>query len=124
MTRTSDTSPVDGTSDTSPVEVLTRTRTHLWASAMLFFVVGDVVTTSVGLGLDQIVELGPLVGLILARYGIAAMVVVKVAVVGACYLAYCRVPDPHDTGIPLGLAVLGVLVTAWNLALLSMVVVK
>lgn len=98
-----------------------RNRTPLWLGAILFFVVGDIVTTTVGLGLEPIVELGPLVAPLIEQYGLAAMVVLKTALFGACYCLYRCVPRPHDVGVPLGLALLGVLVTGWNLALLTLV---
>lgn len=98
-----------------------RNTAYLWLGAVLFFVVGDVVTTSVGLGLDPIVELGPVVGPLIARYGLAVMIALKVGVVGLCYGLYCCVPRPHDVGVPLGLALLGLVVTGWNLALLAIV---
>lgn len=108
-------------SRTGGVALVGRNRTHLWLGAVLFFVVGDVVTTSVGLGLGPIVELGPLVAPLIEQYGLAAMIAIKTALLGACYCLYCCVPRPHDVGVPLGLAVLGVLVTGWNLALLTLV---
>lgn len=101
------------------VEFLWKSRTRLWVSAVLFFAVGDVVTTGVGLSADRIVELGPVVGPLMERYGVATMLVLKGGVFGGCYALYRVVPRPQTVGIPLGLAVLGVLVTGWNLAVLA-----
>jgi len=106
-----------------PVEFLWDVRTHLWVGAVLFFVLGDVVTTSVGLRMERIVEVGPLVGTLIERYGVAAMVALKAGVCGGCYALYRVAPRPQTVGIPLGLATLGALVTGWNLAVLAVALV-
>lgn len=108
------------TSDT--LATVRQNRPYLWLGAVLFFVGGDIATTSVGLSLGPIVELGPVVKPLISRHGLVAMVALKGAVVGACYCLYCCVPNRHNTGIPLGLAAVGVLVTGWNLALIATVV--
>ena len=102
-----------------PVENrLERARAGLWGLAFLFFCVGDVVTTHVGLSVQGVVEVGPVVGPLLRDHGLAAMVVLKAGTVGAAYGAARLVPDPQSIGVPLGLALVGVLVTGWNLVVL------
>lgn len=96
-------------------------RAKLWLGALVFFVVGDVVTTGVGLSLGPIVEIGPVVGPLLRTYGLGVMLALKAAVLAGCYCLYRCVPRPHDVGVPLGLALLGVLVTGWNLTLMAIV---
>ena len=101
------------------VDSLWALRAHLWVGAVLFFAVGDVVTTGVGFAVDRVVEIGPVVGPLIERGGIAAMVALKAGVCVGCYAVYRFGPRPQTVGIPLGLATLGVLVTGWNLVVLT-----
>ena len=104
-----------------PEELLSGgTRTTLWWVTLLFFCVGDVVTTHVGLSMHGVVEAGPLVAPVLREYGLAAMVVLKAVTVGVFYGVAQAIPEPHAVGVPLGLAIVGVLVTAWNLVVICL----
>lgn len=97
-------------------------RTHeLWILAVAFFGVGDVVTTVVGLTAGHLVEVGPIAAPVIDQYGLGALVVLKVAAFGFCYLIWRGTPSPSSVGVPLGLATFGVLVTVWNASLLLLV---
>ncbi|TKX37623.1 hypothetical protein EXE51_05855 [Halorubrum sp. CGM5_25_10-8B] len=86
----------------------------LWALAVAFFVVGDLITTGIGVSSGRIAEVGPLGDPIVSRYGFPGMVALKFAVIGLSYLTWRLVPDPERVGIPLGLLFVGALVTVWN----------
>lgn len=86
----------------------------LWLGAVLFFGVGDVVTTAVGLSVPGVVEADPIARPLLREFGLAALLALKAAAFGACYLGWAIVPRPYCRGVPLGLAGLGLVVTAWN----------
>jgi len=103
----------------TPAELLWRRRSSLWTLAVAFFAVGDVTTTSVGLGLGRVVEVGPLAAPVVARHGVVAMAALKLVALGCCYLLYRLAPRPHGVGVPLGLATLGALVTGWNVAVVA-----
>jgi hypothetical protein len=105
----------------APERLLGDVRGTLWGLAFLFFCVGDVATTHVGLSMQGIVEAGPIVGPVLREYGLAAMLGLKGATVGLFYGAARPLPAPHSLGIPLGLTIVGVLVTAWNLIVIGLV---
>lgn len=92
-----------------------RSPRTLWTLAVTFFVVGDLVTTSIGVSSGQIAEVGPLGDPIVSRYGLPGMVALKLVVIGLSYLAWRVVPAPDRIGIPLGLLLVGVLVTVWNI---------
>lgn len=94
---------------------------QLWLLVGVGFVVGDIVTTSIGLGLSGVTESHPFAAHLFQYSVLGTMITLKLAVVGGCYLFWRRVPRPHRVGIPLGLAALGVLVTVWNLLVLSQV---
>jgi hypothetical protein len=91
----------------------------LWVVACVGFVVGDIATTSLGLETSGVVELHPLASPPLPHSVLGAMLAVKLGFAGGCYLLWTYVPRPHRLGIPLGLALVGVLVTAWNLSVLA-----
>lgn len=102
-----------------PVEHSATLHERYWVAAILLFGVGDVVTTSVGLGIGGLSEIGPFTAPLLQQYGLGAMVGLKLAAFGGFYLLWRTVPRPHCAGVPLGLALLGASVTAWNLLLLG-----
>ncbi|WP_247010537.1 hypothetical protein [Halorientalis litorea] len=96
---------------------LDTVESRLWLAAVLFFGVGDVVTTGIGLDLTGVSEIGPLRSVVL-RHGVFAVVGLKLVTFAACYVLWRAVPRPHAVGVPLGLALLGVPVTGWNVAVL------
>lgn len=111
-------SPATGPPGGPFVVALWRSRVHLWLVAVAFFAVGDVATTAVGLASGRVAEAGPVVGALVDRHGVAALVALKAGTLGGCYLLYRTVPRPHGVGVPLAMATLGVVVTGWNLAVL------
>lgn len=108
-----------GTESTSAMDYLRSPWGRLWLFACLGFVVGDIATTSIGLRLDGVTELNPLVADFFAFSVLGTMTVLKVAVLGGSILLWNYLPRPHCRGVPLGLATTGVLVTAWNCVVLG-----
>lgn len=85
-----------------------------WLLAVLLFGVGDVVTTSVGLGLPGVVEADPVARILIDSFGVGSIVVLKLLAFALCYAVWRTVPRPYCLGVPLGLATLGGAVTVWN----------
>lgn len=100
------------------VDLLSDSTTRFWIIAILFFGLGDLITTGIGLSFPQIVEGGPLTSIAIEQYGLGAMIPLKLLTVVVAYVLWHITPSPHDVGVPLGLAAVGVLVTPWNLGLL------
>ena len=98
----------------SSIRLLSDLTPLWWQAAIVFFLVGDLVTTFAGFQLRQVVEAGPLAARVVNTYGAGLVVPMKLAVVGAFYGVYRVVPNPHCIGVPLGLAALGFVVTVWN----------
>ena len=90
----------------------------LWVIALFFFGLADVATTGVGVASVGVTEFSPTVGPFLDQYGLGAMVFLKVLVFAGAYTLWRVVPRPERLGVPLGLAMLGVFVTGWNLSVL------
>jgi hypothetical protein len=98
------------------VERLQFAETRLWAVAVAFFGIGDLVTTTVGLSIAGVYEAGVVSGFLVEQYGLVSMVAVKLALLALFYLLWRLTPRPHRVGVPLGLALLGVIVVWWNLS--------
>lgn len=97
---------------------------HLWLWSILFFGVGDLLTTSIGLGPGGAVEINPVAASFGREFGFAALIALKLATLGACFAIWQVTPRPHRDGIPLGLASVGILVTSWNLHVLTLAFVQ
>lgn len=100
------------------VELIHATSVELWVVTVLFFVGGDLVTTAVGLMRGGVAEVGPLVAPLIMEYGLLVMFPMKLLAVGVCFVLWRLTPKPHAVGVPLGLAVFGVLVTGWNVGVI------
>ncbi|MDS0221819.1 hypothetical protein NDI54_10720 [Haloarcula sp. S1AR25-5A] len=86
----------------------------LWAVAVVFFGVGDLVTTFVGYSITGVTELSPVVKLLLEQHAFVALTGLKAAVFVGFFAIWKYVSWPYSIGVPLGLAILGVAVTVWN----------
>jgi uncharacterized membrane protein len=100
------------------VEISRLDSLQLWLIAGLCFGVGDVVSTSIGLGLAGVGELHPIAAHLFQYSHFGAMIVLKGVVLAVCYALWRWTPRPHCLGVPLGLITVGVFATAWNLHLL------
>lgn len=94
-------------------------QTRLWLVAVVFFVIGDLVTTGVGLTAPGLTEGSPFGAALIHHRGFAGAVGVKLTLLFGFLLLWRWLPRPHCVGIPLGLAVAGVVATGWNLAVLT-----
>lgn len=90
----------------------------VWIVAVLFYGVGDTLTTLVGLQIGGVAEIGPIAGPAMAAYGAAGLVGIKVCIFGAIGILWHLLETPGRLALPLGLAVVGVAVTTWNVAVI------
>ncbi|QHS18211.1 hypothetical protein GWK26_14200 [haloarchaeon 3A1-DGR] len=97
-------------------------RSAVWAAAVAFFVVGDLLTTGIGLRYGSIVEAGPVAAPLLAAHGFWMILPLKAAALAVAVGLYVTVPRPHDVGAPLGLAAVGAVVVGWNLAMIALTI--
>jgi len=91
---------------------------RMWFFAVLFFGIGDLVTTAIGLTIGSSTEANPLVAILVQRYGVVVLVPLKVTLLGSIYAVWRWVPIPHASVVPFTLALLGVVVTMWNTGVL------
>lgn len=90
----------------------------LWLLALLCYGVGDVVTTVVGVHTPGVVETNPFARWAFARSVVGGMVALKGLAFAGAYLLWRAVPPPYRVGVPLGLALSGLVVTCWNMHVL------
>lgn len=99
-----------------------RSHTELWLVAFLAFVVGDSVTTAVGLSVGA-VEGNPVAATVLDAAGLPGMVLLKGAIVLALYGLYLGYDRATATDVTAEAAVLlaglGLVVTTWNVAVIA-----
>lgn len=93
-------------------------QSALWAVAVLFYGLGDGVTTLLGLQGDGASEAGPVALYAIEYGGVPGFLAVKFSFIGVCFGVWYLVDTPGRVAIPLALAVVGVAVTAWNLFVL------
>ena len=106
-------------SSTNQLGRLQGLQPALWVVVVAFFGVGDLMTTAIGVQISGIIEVGPVVAVVIEQYGIGGIVLLKLLTIGVSYGAWQVLPPPHRVGVPLGLAVVGVVVTGWNTVILS-----
>ena len=96
---------------------------RLWLAAVATFGVGDLLTTGVGLSHPRIVEAGPVPELFPRQHGLPGLVGLKVLVFGTLFALWTRLPEPHRVGVPLAIALVGVVVVVWNTLVIAAVAV-
>lgn len=109
-------------SDAAPrntFELLADVERPLWVVAVLLYGVGDTATTFWGLSVGGAAEAGPIAGPFIHAYGPVALLGLKAVVFALFYLTWRVLRTPGRTAVPLALAVVGGLVTMWNLLVLS-----
>lgn len=109
-----DVPPTDG-----PFALLASRQQLVWAAALLLYGVGDTVTTFWGLTTGGIAEAGPVAAPLMESYGRYALLAVKAATFAAFYLLWRLVRTPGRMAVPLALATVGALVTAWNIVVVA-----
>jgi hypothetical protein len=108
---------MDTATGNPPLELLDAPAA-LWLLALLFFGIGDLLTTAVGLSIGTSTEANPVVAMLVERYGIVVLLPLKVAFLGGFYIAWEQLPLPYPSVVPATLAVLGIVVTVWNAGIL------
>lgn len=90
----------------------------LWTGAVATFVVGDLLTTALGVSTGLTTEAHPVAAAMVSRFGLGSLVVVKVAVLTSLYSVWRRVPHTPETAVPAVLLAFGAAITLWNAGVL------
>lgn len=91
----------------------------VWIAALVLYGVGDTVTTLWGLSTVGVAEAGPIAGVVIDTHGQYALVLLKAAVFPTFYLVWRILRTPGRIAVPLALALVGAVVTAWNLIVIT-----
>ena len=91
----------------------------LWWLSVVFFVVGDLLTTATATVTTALAEGSPTMGVVMANFGLVGFIVIKLAVLALGYATWRVVGHPHNVGVPLALSVLGIGFTTWNLVVIG-----
>jgi len=103
------------------VTVLGGRDVQVWVVAILLYGIGDTATTLWGLSVGGVAEAGPVAKPLIEAYGPRALLLVKAVVFGSFYLVWVMLRTPGRIAVPLALALVGGVVTAWNLFLVASV---
>ena len=90
----------------------------LWLVVLLGYGLGDLGTTLVGLTTGRGAEAGPLAAGLVSEFGLPALVALKLTSLATFYLAWRLLARPFRVAVPLAVAGVGVVVTAWNVVVL------
>lgn len=85
-----------------------------WILAVLTFGIGDVLSTWWFLQQPGNVEDSPVALAVIDSIGVVGLIVWKLVVLAVFYAIYRYSPKNWRAGVPIGLAVLGSVVIAWN----------
>lgn len=108
-------------SETTTVAVLGGRDVQVWVVAILLYGIGDTATTLWGLSAGGVAEAGPVAKPLIEAYGPRALLLVKAVVFGSFYMVWVMLRTPGRIAVPLALALVGGVVTAWNLFLVASV---
>lgn len=106
-------------SETDSVPIVGEADRRLWIAAVVLYGVGDTVTTFWGLSTGGVAEAGPIAGPLIEAYGRAALLGIKAAVFLLFYAVWRALRTPGRVAVPLALALVGGVVTAWNLVVIA-----
>lgn len=87
----------------------------LWTLAVATYGIGDAATTIYFVATTPALEYNPVVAAVIDRAGLWALVPWKAAAMTLFYGLYRITPATYRVGVPIGLVVLGCVLTAWNL---------
>ncbi|MFC7142297.1 hypothetical protein ACFQMA_20965 [Halosimplex aquaticum] len=88
----------------------------IWAIALVAFGAFDVALTAAAVGTGVAAEAHPVVRAAIQQFGLVVLPVWKAVLLAGFYALYRATPRPYDVGVPLGLAIAGVGVGIWNVA--------
>ncbi len=108
-------------SNDETVPVLDGYDRQLWIAAIVLYGVGDTVTTFWGLSMSGIAEAGPIARPLIESYGQIALIGIKAVVFPAFYLVWRYLETPGRVAVPFALALVGGVVTVWNLLVIASV---
>ena len=106
-------------SETRTVPVVSGKDREVWIAAVLLYGIGDTVTTFWGVSTGGVAEAGPVAGPLMEAYGRTGLLIIKAVVFPLFYFAWRLLRSPGRVAVPLALALVGGVVTGWNLFVIA-----
>lgn len=110
---------IDASDTGDHFDALAARERQVWLAAILLYGVGDTVTTFLGLSWGGVAEAGPVAAPLMEAYGRFVLLGVKAVTFAAFYLLWRLLRTPGRVAVPLALATVGALVTAWNIVVIT-----
>jgi len=107
--------------ETQAVPVIGGRDRSVWIAAVVLYGIGDTVTTFWGLSTGGIAEAGPIARPLVDMYGPYALIGIKAVVLPSFYGIWRVLRTPGRIAVPFALAFVGVVVTGWNLLVVTSV---
>lgn len=89
-----------------------------WVSGILLFGLGDFSTTVLGLYTKSLTEVNLIPNIIYNMLGVFGLLLIKIITLFVFYLFWKMSPKKYRIGIPIGITIVGIVITTWNLYLL------
>ncbi|AGB31774.1 hypothetical protein C488_14982 [Natrinema pellirubrum DSM 15624] len=89
---------------------------RLWLAAIALFGVADIATTTYLVTTTPFAEGNPILATLFAEFGVWVLIPIKAVGFVFFYGLYRVVPRTWRVGVPIGLALLGCVVSVWNLS--------
>lgn len=109
----------EGIGTAEAFEAVAERQHLLWILAVLLYGIGDTVTTLWGLSTGGVAEAGPVVAPFVESHGRWALAAVKLVVFAGFYLVWRLLRSPGRAAVPAALALVGGVVSAWNLVVIT-----
>lgn len=100
-------------------ELLAAHDRQVWVAAVVLYGIGDTATTFWGLSAGGIAEAGPVAAPLIETYGRVALLGIKAVTFAAFYALWRILRTPGRVAVPLALATVGAIVTAWNVLVVA-----
>ncbi len=97
-----------------PAVNLDRESFHAWVQAVLWFGLGDLATSWIGIHTNLARESVPIIAAAIADFGLAVMLPFKLLGFVIALAGWKLAPQPYALGIPICLAIVGIYLTGWN----------
>lgn len=96
------------------VHRLARHERLFWVAAIIWYGIGDTITTMGGLWYTEAAEIGPVAGPAIGAFGAVGLIAIKVALFSIGGLIAAQLSRPTRVAIPVALMLVGAVVTTWN----------
>lgn len=85
-----------------------------WIAAIVWYGIGDTVTTLLGLSYADVAEVGPVAGPAMEGLGAVGLILIKLGLFALAAAGWSLLRRPTRVAIPVAITIVGTAVTVWN----------